>query len=59
MVDTWFCPNTKKLLVEVTSFSDIQKLAVNGESLQKVDFGSTEVRGIIVTVRGNVTGNLS
>jgi PhzF family phenazine biosynthesis protein len=49
----WHCAKTKKLVVELANLNHILALKINPEPLLNVPFGNLNVRGIIVTAKGN------
>ncbi len=52
IIDTHYCATTRKLVVELASYTDIRNLSPNFDQLTKINFGEYNVRGIIVTTRG-------
>jgi len=53
IVETQYCPSTKKLLIQVNHVDVIKNLNPDFAALQKVNYGASNVRGVIVTCQGD------
>jgi len=53
IIETFHCPQTRKLLIEVESFKSIKSLSPNFVQLVNINFGELVVKGIIVTTKGD------